>query len=228
MAQAKKRRVSSQKNNQQPTKTKVKFVGEFSTLLMGMFIGSFLTAIYMGYLIDPLKGWGSGLNTLYSSIFNKDVQVNQVDVREGHAEKEQTEKKIAYDYPVLLHEVERLIPTTPIEEPVQTKSPAIKSVEAPKAVNVEVVNTEEVAPKKNSYYILQAASYNKKADAESLRAKLAINGTQSYIQPVTVDGRNYYRVRMGPFNDLSSMRTSQTTLSKLGLQPMQLEVTKPQ
>lgn len=79
---------------------------------------------------------------------------------------------------------------------------------------------------KTSYYILQAASYAQNADAEQLKAKLALSGRQAYIQKVTIDSKDYYRVRLGPFNDISIMKTAESELLSLGLKPLPLEVEK--
>jgi len=47
-------------------------------------------------------------------------------------------------------------------------------------------------------YILQAGSFRSPADAEQLKARLALLGTQANIATVTVDEVRWHRVRIGP------------------------------
>lgn len=54
-------------------------------------------------------------------------------------------------------------------------------------------------------YVLQAGSFPKRADAETVRAKLALQGIESSIQVVTVDSETWHRVRIGPVNDLAQV-----------------------
>lgn len=47
-------------------------------------------------------------------------------------------------------------------------------------------------------YILQAGSFRNPADADQLKAQLALLGAQSQIQAVTVNDVTWHRVRIGP------------------------------
>ena len=47
-------------------------------------------------------------------------------------------------------------------------------------------------------YILQAGSFRNPADADQLKARLALLGAQSRIQAVTVNDVTWHRVRIGP------------------------------
>lgn len=48
-------------------------------------------------------------------------------------------------------------------------------------------------------YILQAGSFKNPADAEQMKAKLALLGSIATIQTVTVNSETWHRVRIGPF-----------------------------
>lgn len=47
-------------------------------------------------------------------------------------------------------------------------------------------------------YFLQAGSFRNKADAEQMKARLALLGTVANIQVVTVNGATWHRIRIGP------------------------------
>jgi cell division protein FtsN len=48
-------------------------------------------------------------------------------------------------------------------------------------------------------YILQVGSFRNAADAEQMKARLALLGSIANIQTVTVNGQTWHRVRIGPF-----------------------------
>jgi len=54
-------------------------------------------------------------------------------------------------------------------------------------------------------YILQAGSFSTPVDADRRRAELALNGIESHVQRVKVNERNYYRVNIGPTDDLDEL-----------------------
>jgi cell division protein FtsN len=54
-------------------------------------------------------------------------------------------------------------------------------------------------------YILQAGSYRNYADADRVRAILALQGVESKISKVTIDADTWHRVRVGPMRDLKNL-----------------------
>ncbi|HEY5642727.1 MAG TPA: SPOR domain-containing protein [Woeseiaceae bacterium] len=84
---------------------------------------------------------------------------------------------------------------TPEQEASQTATPA-----APQAI---------VEP---GVYILQAGSFSTHEDADRRRAELALHGIESHIQRVTVNGRNYHRVYIGPTEDLDELNMLRSRL----------------
>lgn len=77
----------------------------------------------------------------------------------------------------------------------------------------------------NVSFVLQAAAYNHYADADQLKARLAINGLASKIQKVTVgNNRTYYRVRLGPFKRAIDAEDANRKLAKLGIKALRLKV----
>lgn len=54
-------------------------------------------------------------------------------------------------------------------------------------------------------YVLQAGSYATFGEADRVKAQLALLGISSQIQKITVDEREYNRVRIGPIEDLNEL-----------------------
>lgn len=79
----------------------------------------------------------------------------------------------------------------------------------------------------NVDYYLQAASFRAQADAEKLRARLALKGFKSLTQARTVEGNGlFYRVRLGPYADKRKAKTAKNKLQKLGVRPFIFTVKK--
>lgn len=82
------------------------------------------------------------------------------------------------------------------------------------------------APTNLDYY-LQAASFRAHADAEKLKAHLALKGYASVTQRrATEDNGVFYRVRLGPYRDKRKAKTAKNKLQKLGVRPFIFTVKK--
>ncbi|MBV8784586.1 MAG: SPOR domain-containing protein [Gammaproteobacteria bacterium] len=54
-------------------------------------------------------------------------------------------------------------------------------------------------------YVLQAGSYRNEADANRVRAQLALQGVEAKVQRVAVDADVWHRVRVGPISNLEEL-----------------------
>jgi hypothetical protein len=61
-------------------------------------------------------------------------------------------------------------------------------------------------------YVLQAGSFRNMADADRVKATLAMQGVESRIQQVTIDEDTWHRVRIGPFDDLAQLEQTRRKL----------------
>ena len=52
---------------------------------------------------------------------------------------------------------------------------------------------------------MQVGSFPDAADAEEMKAKLALQGFVANIKPVTIDGKTWNRVRVGPFTSAARL-----------------------
>jgi cell division protein FtsN len=66
--------------------------------------------------------------------------------------------------------------------------------------------------------LLQAGAFQKQADAEKLKAKLALLGVEATIQSANVPEKGlWYRVRLGPYANANEMNKVSATLKQNGL-----------
>ncbi len=72
-------------------------------------------------------------------------------------------------------------------------------------------------------YLLQAGSFRKHEDAESLRATLALVGLPAQIHTVQLDGgEEWHRVRVGPFEEKDRLEKARLRMKENDIQPMML------
>ncbi|MEW5942718.1 MAG: SPOR domain-containing protein [Pseudomonadota bacterium] len=67
-------------------------------------------------------------------------------------------------------------------------------------------------------YFLQAGSFQTEAEADNLKAKLALLGVEAGIQTATLPDKGvWHRVRAGPYATLEELNRIRTTLSQNGI-----------
>lgn len=90
-----------------------------------------------------------------------------------------------YDFYEMLPNFEVVVPEK--EKDVKRDLPATARVERP------------------GVYVLQAGSYRNEADADRVRAQLAMQGIDAKVQRVAVDADVWHRVRIGPITKLDEL-----------------------
>ena len=75
-----------------------------------------------------------------------------------------------------------------------------------------------VKPQEKGNFVVQAASLDTAADAQGQREKLTAAGlSNAFVDgPVAVNGKQKYRVRVGPFPSREAAQAAQTRLRTLG------------
>jgi cell division protein FtsN len=61
-------------------------------------------------------------------------------------------------------------------------------------------------------YVLQAGSYGSFAEADRVKAQIALLGVKSQIQRISVDEREFHRVRIGPIENLDELNRTRQRL----------------
>lgn len=69
-------------------------------------------------------------------------------------------------------------------------------------------------------YMLQVASFRDNADAQALKAQLALWGIAANVEAVNVQGETWHRVQVGPVNNLSTLNALREKLARHKLQPL--------
>jgi cell division protein FtsN len=67
-------------------------------------------------------------------------------------------------------------------------------------------------------YFVQAGAFQNPADADNLKARLALIGLMASVEPTNLPDRGtWYRVRLGPYNQLEELNRVRATLAQNGL-----------
>lgn len=82
----------------------------------------------------------------------------------------------------------------------QLKTPNIKQIES----------FEDYAQKFN--YAFQVATYKNKEDANYILERLALLGLEGHVEPVNAKGKQWWRVRLGPYHELEETETVEKIL----------------
>jgi cell division protein FtsN len=97
-------------------------------------------------------------------------------------------------------------------------------VVVPEREKVEGAGTRVAPIEKPGAYMLQAGSYRNFADADRVRAQLALQGIESKIQRVSVDNDTWHRVRIGPISDLTELNRTRAKLRQADIEALVIKV----
>jgi cell division protein FtsN len=108
----------------------------------------------------------------------------------------------------------------------QQAAQAAAQANAPQAVtqNVTAAPASAVArPGAGSGYLLQVGAFPNASDAETLKAKLALQGFVANVQSVNISGQTYHRVRLGPFRSATDLESTKQRLASAGIHAIALK-----
>ncbi|GLQ50081.1 SPOR domain-containing protein [Dyella flava] len=210
-------------------------------ILVGILIGALVVVVLMRHSLVPMAPKGPQPNPEATAQPGSD---------EGLAPSGGTTapKKPQYDFYSVLSEKEVRIPDSEISAQAKaeqqqqlatqqnqaapqpaTPAPALPA-NAPAAVtqNITAAPASAVAPPPPaagtpSGYLLQVGAFPSAADAETLKAKLALQGFVANVQSVNIGGQTYHRVRLGPFHSATDLEAVKQRLSSAGISAIALK-----
>ncbi|WP_430392067.1 SPOR domain-containing protein [Dyella sp. 20L07] len=104
----------------------------------------------------------------------------------------------------------------PTNAPVAVAEPITAAPEA-------AVKAQAPATPSASGYLLQVGAFPSASDAETLKAKLAMQGFIANVAPVNVNGQTYNRVRLGPFHSATELEAAKQRLASAGINAIALK-----
>lgn len=117
-------------------------------------------------------------------------------------------KRPQYDFFTVLPEMEVVVPEQELSERIQP--PANDTANAAAAGDT-------------TRYLLQVGSFRSGADAEQMKARLALLGVVARVQTVTVNDATWHRVRVGPVNTARQADEMRSRLADNGIDSLVLK-----
>ena len=78
-------------------------------------------------------------------------------------------------------------------------------------------------------YFIQAGSFQNPAEADNQKARLAILGFESSVEPANLpDKGTWYRVRMGPYTKVEEINRVRQMLAQNGIDASLVKIKEPQ
>lgn len=91
--------------------------------------------------------------------------------------------------------------------------------------DVKASAAQKPGAKSKDNYFLQAGSFQTEAEADNLKAKLALLGVEAIIQTASIPEKGvWHRVRVGPYTDIEELNRARGTLSKGGIQASLIKI----
>ena len=194
----------------------------FGMLIVGMITGSLATILWQGMRIGD-SGTGSGIRKVVEQSLQQSREEDQETSGQGIDKTDKpVEQQTSFDFFTVLPEIEMVVPDNQPPTPSLSPSPPPSSEATDEKPDPSAAIQ---AASKKSAYMLQAGSYQKKPDADRLKAKLALWGHASQIQKVTIQGRgDFYRVRLGPWSSYDEMVGADKSLASFGIKALRLKI----
>lgn len=130
-------------------------------------------------------------------------------------------KKPSYDFYSVLPEKEVVIPDAEITAQARAES---QQTQQTQQAGDTPASTPPAAT--GNGYLLQVGSFPNASDAESMKARLALQGFVAAIQPVTINGQTWNRVRLGPYRSAGDLEAAKQKLSAAGINAIALKETR--
>ncbi len=167
-------------------------------LLIGLVCGAVLTTLYLGYRDNEPGGFGSGIR----SLLEKEERPPREAAVTDPATSPEPAPRVKLDYHEVLPNIDAVLSES------------------------ELMDDEPPVEERPSYqYILQAGSFRSAADAESMKATLALAGFESIVQRVEVGSRGtYYRVRLGPYQSKRRLQLHRKQLARHGVNALAIRL----
>jgi cell division protein FtsN len=111
----------------------------------------------------------------------------------------------------------KILPGSEETRPGADRRVSEKGSERPAEKLPDAAKSVEASAKPADRYWLQAGAFASAADAENMKARLALSGWEASVQPVSLPDKTVrYRVRLGPYDNTDELGRVKTELGSRG------------
>lgn len=141
-------------------------------------------------------------------------------------DKPEDDPRPGFSYHAVLPQLELDVP---IPVPQETAPTDLEPIEEPQpeaeAEAAEAAATQEVtATIAKGSYMFQLGAYQNQAQAIQMQQRASQNGMNTRIETANINGKLWYRVRLGPTDNLQTVNIWKQRLSGMGINPMMIRL----
>ena len=125
-----------------------------------------------------------------------------------------------FSYHAVLPQLELDVPFQAQEDNAAPDTPAPLPAAEEQKVETEQAAAPAPAVTAGGNYMFQLGAYKSEAQAKQMQAQAKRNGLNTRVEAADVKGERWYRVRLGPTNDVNVVNKWKQMLSGMGISPM--------
>jgi len=133
--------------------------------------------------------------------------------------------KKTYDFYSVLPEMEVVIPDAELSAKAKAEQQRQQQAMAQSQANPPAQTPAPASGDSAMRYFLQTGSYPDAKGADEAKAKLALLGFIAKVQPITINGKTWNRVRVGPYASASDLEGAKKSLADSGISAIALKET---
>lgn len=181
-------------------------------MLVGILIGLLLglaialgVALYLNKVPGPFVSRGKSPESAAKSEKSEDKSKSATVTKSSEAAPAKSEEKPRFDF-------YNILPGT--DDPSKGKPAPTPAAPAP-----EKESEQTSAPTPKEVFFLQAGAFQNAADADNMKARLAMLGIEAAVQAgPSGDRGTFHRVRIGPFSRVDEVNRTRDTLKQNGIE----------
>lgn len=128
-----------------------------------------------------------------------------------------------FDFYKVLPEKEVVIPNSELSAMAKAEQQKAAAANNASTSTPAATSASETASSSKGTYVLQVGAYPDSGAADAKKAELALQGFTAHVQTITLDGKTWNRVRLGPFATATELQAMQKKLQAAGFQAMPMK-----
>ena len=128
-----------------------------------------------------------------------------------------------FDFYKVLPEKEVVIPNAELSAMAKAEQQKAAAANNASTSAPATASANETASSSKGTYVLQVGAYPDSGAADAKKAELALQGFTAHVQTISLDGKTWNRVRLGPFATATELQAMQKRLQAAGFQAMPMK-----
>jgi cell division protein FtsN len=128
-----------------------------------------------------------------------------------------------FDFYKVLPEKEVVIPNAELSAMAKAEQQKAAAANNASTSTPAVTSASATSASGKGTYVLQVGAYPDSSAADAKKAELALQGFTAHVQTISLDGKTWNRVRLGPFATATELQAMQKKLQAAGFSAMPMK-----